>query len=161
MIDCNPSPGRAQSPYSFTNFQSRNMIADVLGTGINAVFPLASRIATLDLNAEAMVYALSLSSSLINSNNLDTVGIFVALDSGETVDVEAMNNLFLSHLTRQNSLPGLPVASSRANALNFGEQTAYKLSSGSRLALYCCSGNFADNEISAICSVYWAPNVAR
>lgn len=155
MIDCHSPLGR--SPYRFTNFQSRNIVADVLGTAVNALFPRARRIATLDLEAEAMLYALSLSSSLINGTNLDTVGVFVAVDSGEVIDTSDMTGLFLSHITRQNSIPGLPTASSRSNALNFGEATAYKLSSGRRLALYACSDNVADNEISAICSVYWSP----
>jgi len=156
MIDCNAA-GRGSTPYRFTNFQSRNMVFDGVGTAVNAVFPLATRVTTLDLQAEAMLYALSLSSSLINATALDTVGIFVATDAGLLIDTSDMVGLFLSHITRQNSIVGLATASSRSNALNFGEGTAYKLSSGQRLALYACSANAADNEISAICSIYWTP----
>lgn len=155
MIDCN-MPGRA-TPYRFTNFQSRNMVFDGVGTAVNALFPLAVRVAQIDLKAEAMLYALSLSSSLINATALDTVGVFVAVDSGELIDTSQMVGLFLSHITRQNSIVGLATASSRSNAINFGEGTAYRLSSGDKLALYACSANAADNEISAIVSAYWSP----
>ena len=149
-------PGRA-SPYRFTNFQSRNIVFDGVGTAVASLFPLARRVATINLQAEAMLYALSLSSSLINATALDTVGIFVGIDTAPLIDLSNMTGLFLSHITRQNSIVGLSTASSRSNALNFGEETAYKLSSGVNLALYACSANTADNELSAICSIYWTP----
>ena len=149
------APGR--SPYRFSNFATQTMILDAIGTQINSVFPQLRRVTTLDLQADAGVILFSLSTSLINAQALDTVGVFLGLDRGDIVNLNGSFDVFLSHLTRTNSIPGLPVASSRCNALNFGIDSAYKLASGAKLALYACSANLADNEMSAVASVYWTP----
>lgn len=158
MISCERSAGGGRtSPYRFTNFSTRNIQFAGVGTAVNAVFPSIRRLATLDLQAEAGIMSLSLASSIINATPLDTCGLFVALDRGEALSLEGAFDVFLSHVTRQNSIAGLPSSSSRTNTLAFGDATLYRLPSGVKLAIYGSSANAAANELTALLSVFWTP----
>lgn len=157
MISCERPGVAGASPYRFSNFSVQNMILNAVGTQINSAFPLAVRVATLNLQADAALMLISLSTSIVNALALDTVGIFLGIDRGLTVSLDGGFDLFLSHISRQNSLAGLPVASSRCNSLDYGTNSAYKLPSSVNLALYACSGNLADNELSAVASIFWTP----
>lgn len=157
MISCNPRRPGQTNPFPYSNFQTRTMFLDATGDTIATVFPLLRRMAFINFGTNAGLTGITLSSSLINQQPLDTVGVFVMLDRGPQVSAEGAFELFVSHLTLQNSTAGARQASSRSNAIAMGESSAYLLNSGQRLALYACSDNVIGNEISAVATAYWVP----
>jgi hypothetical protein len=145
FISCLPRKSANQNPFPFSNFQTRTMFLDATGDQIVSVFPLLRRMAVINFGTNAGLTGITLSSSLINQQPGDTVGVFVMLDRGEVLSAEGSFELFVSHLTLQNSTAGARQASSRSNAIAMGESSAYLLNSGQRLALYACSDNVLGN----------------
>lgn len=158
-IPCRPKRTGA-TPYTFFNFHVRSAAIDLTGVGppALAVFPLATRVAVLDWAGMLVgIIGMSLSTSLLNQTPLDTVAVIAALDVGDQLAANGANGIFLTHLVRQNATGAQRFASSRSNAIEMGQDSAYKLDSNQRIALYVASAAVAGNEISAMLSVYWTP----
>jgi hypothetical protein len=157
QIDCRRTlPGA--SPFQYFNFQVRTIVLDVLGNVVNAPLPLLRRLAVMDFAGMPVgIISMTLSTSLINQQPLDTVGVFAGIDNGLLISAGGSCALFLDHIVRQNSTVAVRAASSRTNSVTVPEGSVYPLPSGKNLALYCCSGNFAGNEISAVLNVFWTP----
>lgn len=157
-IDCNPSAGRG-SPYYFYTFQTRSLAVSLTGAQVNSVFPQAARVGLIDFQADVGLFSLVLATSLLNETAGDTVALAVGLDLGPVASLQGGINFFMSHLTRQNSTAAIRNANSKTNAMQMGQNTAYLLNSGQKLALYACSANAAGNELSAVLTAAWIPYI--
>lgn len=157
MIPCIPPAAGQAQPYQFSNFNVQSSAIHTDGSVINTVFPFCTRLSTISFNQPSGLTAISITSSIINELAGDVVGIFVTLDSGVILNLDGHTPVFLSHLCLQQSTPAFRNASSRTNTIVMGENTYYRLPSGSKLGIYACSDNDAGNEIAALISAYWIP----
>lgn len=161
-INCQVQKGQGQ-PYYFYNFQTRTAIVALTGDLINAIgpaiFPVATRVALIDFQADVGLFSLSFASSIINQVAGDTAGLFVALDSGPQISLDGGVNFLLNHLTRQNSTAAIRNANSKTTAVQMGQNTAYLLNSGQKLAIYASSANDVGNEFSATLTAAWIPYI--
>jgi hypothetical protein len=162
--DCDPL-GSEQTPYFFQNFLTRTATANLTGAQITALalqqgavsslFPLAVKVAEIDLQSNAGVIAVSLSTSITNYTASSVVGVYLGLDNGAVSDVNGMSRLFLNHICGQNASAGIPAAASRTNSLQMGQNSAYRVNSGQKIALYMSAPNDATTLVTAAATVYW------
>jgi len=162
---CDPL-GSEQTPFYFQNFLTRTVTANLTGaaiyalaggyvTGATSVFPVAVKVAEIDLQCNAGVIAVSLSTSITNYTVSSVVGVYFGLDNGPVSDVNGMSRLFLNHICGQNASSGIPAAASRTNSLQMGQNSAYRVNSGQKLAVYMSAPNDATTLVTAAASVYW------
>ncbi len=151
-----PQPSSNVSPYTFANFNTLTKSVVVTGAAVAKVFPLAVKVAELNFKTNAGVFAFALTSSL-TVPVAGQAGFFVALDQGDTVSVDGLTKLFLSHLSNQNSIPGVPNPSSRSNALQMGQRTYFPVPSGQKVALYASAPNDATVILSCDVTALWIP----
>jgi hypothetical protein len=154
---CAPDPALPNgSPYTFSNFSTKTVTIALNGTQVNALFPLAVKVAEIDLQTNAGLISLTLASS-VTLPVAGTVGIFAALADAQTVSVDALARLFLSHVSVQNSVPGVPNPSSRCNSLQMGQSSYYRVNQGQKIAIYASSPNDVTALMLAVVTAYWIP----
>jgi hypothetical protein len=153
-----------QTPFYFQNFLTRTVAFDLTGAqiatlaaaaGSSSNFPRAVKVAEIDLQSNAGLIGLSLSSTVTNFDVTATCAVLLGLDNGPVVNVDSLDRLFISHLSGVNSIPGLPASTSRTNALQMGQNSYYTVNSGQRIAIYAASPNNANNRLSGIATVFW------
>jgi len=160
------SIGGSDTPFFFQNFLTRTVTANLNGAqvnalangfvvGTNATFPVAVKVAEIDLQYNAGVIAVSLSSAITNYTAGSVCGIYFGLDNGPVSDVNGMSRLFLNHICGQNAIAGLPSSSSRTNSLQMGQNSSYRVNSGQKLALYVSAPSDSTTLLTAAASVYW------
>lgn len=155
--------GRAenQTPFFFQNFQTKSVSFSYTGAQINAlfppgaVFPKAVKVAEIDLQSNAGIIALTLSSSISNFFAGSTAAVYLALDNGDVADVNGMTRQFVQHVCGQNSVAGLPSASARTNAVQMGQNSYYTVNSGQKIAVYASAPNDASTLLSGVATVFW------
>jgi hypothetical protein len=162
--DCDPLSS-AETPFYFQNFLTRSVTADLTGAAVynlalaanaaSAVFPIAVKVAEIDLQTNAGLIGLTLSTSITNYTASSTCGIFFGLDNGPASDVNGMSRLFLNHICGQNASSGIPAAASRTNSIQMGQNSAYRVNSGQKFALYMSAPNDAYTLLTAVASIYW------
>jgi hypothetical protein len=164
-LACDPLGGES-TPYYFQNFLTRTVTANLTGAQVNvlagafvpgatAIFPVAVKVAEIDLQCNAGVIAVSLSTSITNYTASSVCGIYFGLDNGPVSDVNGMSRLFLNHICGQNASAGIPTAASRTNSLQMGQNSAYRVNSGQKLAIYMSAPNDVTTLLTAAASVYW------
>jgi hypothetical protein len=163
-LACDPLGGES-TPYYFQNFLTRSATANLTGAQITAqalqqgavssLFPLAVKVAEIDLQSNAGVIAVSLSTTITNYAPSSVVGVYLGLDNGAVSDVNGMSRLFLNHICGQNASVGIPAAASRTNSLQMGQNSAYRVNSGQKLALYMSAPNDVTTLVVAAATVYW------
>lgn len=161
-FNCRPRQNAqgGSGPYAFFNFRTKTIAGRQTGFfGTPAVFPVLTKIAEFDLGPAASgIVALAMTSSIINEAN-GVSGLVVALDRGGMTSFQANEgaDIFLSHLTEQNSTAGTRAASSRTNTFHMGESSAYLLEAGKRISVYGCATNGATNAMSYLITAYYVP----
>ena len=158
---CAPNPELPNgSPYTFSNFNTRSVAVTLNGAQIAAlgasIYPGAVKVGEIDLQTNAGLTALTLSSSLVLPV-AGTCGVFAAIADANTVNVQGITRLLLTHVTTQNSLPGVPNPSSRSNAMQMGQNTYYRVNQGQKIALYASSPNDVTALLSAVLTAFWIP----
>jgi len=151
-----PPTGASGSPYTFSNFYTRTVTVSLNGTQINSTFPLATQVAEIDLQTNAGLVSITMASSM-TLPVAGTVGFYAAMVDGRTIIVNAMSRLFLSHISGQNSLPGVPNPSARSNSLQMGQSSYYRVNQGQTIALYASAPNDVTALMSAVVTVYYIP----
>jgi hypothetical protein len=159
------SIGGSDTPFFFQNFLTRTVTANFTGAQVNALavagdgasstFPIAVKVAEIDLQSNAGVIAVSLSSAITNYTAASVCDIYFGLDNGPVSDVNGMSRLFLNHICGQNAIAGLAGSSSRTNSLQMGQNSSYRVNSGQKLAVYMSAPNDAATLLTAAASVYW------
>ncbi len=163
--DCDPF-GSSDTPFFFQNFLTRTVTANLTGaqvdalaagyvSGASSTFPLAVKVAEIDLQCNAGVIAVSLSTSITNYTASSVCAIYFGLDNGPVSDVNGMSRLFLNHICGQNAMAGLPSASSKTNSMQMGQNSCYRVNSGQKLAVYMSAPNDSTTLLTAAASVYW------
>jgi hypothetical protein len=91
-------------------------------------------------------------------------GLFLARDLGAVIninqqsDTETASDVFISQLTHQNSTPTTIAPLSRTNTIAFGGDTQFiRVQAGTRLALYACGSNDANNLYTAVANLHLTP----
>jgi hypothetical protein len=123
---------------------------------VNAAFPLAVKVAEIDLQTNAGLFSLTLSSSILNPA-VGTAGLFAGIADTDTVSISQLNRLFLSHVSTQNSIAGVPNPSSRSNAVQMGQNSYYRVNQGQKIAVYASSPNDVTVLLSAVLTCFWIP----
>ena len=163
--DCDPL-GSEQTPFYFQNFLTRTVTANTTGaavyalantyvSGATSIFPVAVKVAEIDLQTNAGLIGLTLSTSITNYAAFSTCGIFFGLDNGPVSDVNGMSRLFLNHICGQNASTGIPASASRTNSIQMGQNSAYRVNCGQKFALYMSAPNDAPTLLTAVASIYW------
>lgn len=158
---CGGASPRAQNqtPFFFQNFLTRSVSFNLTGAAINAlapaVFPICTKVAEIDLGSNAGLISLSLSTSITNYTAASTCAIYLGLDNGPTCDVNGMQRTFLQQICGQNSVPGLPNAASRTNAVQMGQNSYYTVNSGQKIVIYASAPNDAATLLSGVATVFW------
>lgn len=154
---CAPDPALPNgSPYTFSNFSTKSATIALDGTQINTLFPRAVKVGEIDLQTNAGLISLTLASS-VTLPVAGTIGLFAALSDAAVIDINAMPHLFLSHVSAQNSIPGVPNPSSRCNSLQMGQSSFYRVNQGQKIAIYASAPNNAGALVSAVVTAYWIP----
>ena len=146
----------AGSPYTFSNFYTRSATVNTTGNLVNSAFPTAKKVAEIDLQTNAGIFSLTLSSSILNPV-VGTAGLFAGLADADTVSINELTRLFLSHVSSQNSIVGVPNPSARSNAVQMGQNTYYRVNQGQKIAIYAASPNDVSVLLSAVLTVFWIP----
>jgi hypothetical protein len=162
--DCDPLSS-AETPFYFQNFLTRSVTANLTGAQVNAravttgalssTFPLGVKVAEIDLQTNAGLIGLTLSTSITNYTASSVCAIYFGLDNGDASDVNGMSRLFLNHICGQNASAGIPAAASRTNSIQMGQNSAYRVNSGQKFALYMSAPNDATTLLTAVASIYW------
>jgi hypothetical protein len=160
-MPCDPF-NTEETPFYFQNFLTRSVTANLSGAAVYAlagsatsIFPLAVKVAEIDLQTNAGLIGLTLSTSITNYTASSTCGIFFGLDNGAVSDVNGMSRLFLNHICGQNASAGIPSAASRTNSIQMGQNSAYRVNCGQKFALYMSAPNDATTLLTAVASIYW------
>lgn len=140
--------------------ETRILTLDTDGTAVNAVFPTLRRLVTYQFTQSYNLIALSLSCSIANTTT-NVAGLFVGRDLGAQVniqqqsDTQVASDIFISQLTHQNSTITTIAPLSRTNTIGFsGDRQFIQIEGGSRLALYGCGDNDANNLYAAVVSLH-------
>jgi hypothetical protein len=166
---CGGSSTRAtnQTPFFFQNFLTRSVSFSFTGAQINAlavaalapsaVFPVCVKVAEIDLQANVGLISVNMSSTITNYTAASTCALYLALDNGPVCDVNGMSRQFLSHMSGQNSIAGLPASTSRSTSIQMGQNTYYSVNSGQKIVLYASAPNDATTLLSGIGTVFYIP----
>jgi len=102
----------------------------------------------------------TLSCSIINTSTA-VAGLFLGRDLGEQVDIgqqsdtQTASDIYISQLTHQNSTATTIAPLSRTNTIAFGGDASFiPIQAGTRLAVYACGENDADNFYSAVINLH-------
>lgn len=166
LCSCAPANGSAsgQTPYFFNNFLTRSVSFNLDGNAINAlagaagssaIFPLAVKVAEIDLQSNAGIIGMSLSTSIINPVAGAVCAVYLALENGLVTDVNGMQRQFVNHICGQNSVAGLPSANSRTNSIQMGQNSFYSVNSGQKIVLYASAPNDATALLAGVATVFW------
>ena len=161
---CDPL-NASETPFYFQNFLTRSVTANLTGAAVHtlalaanatsAAFPVAVKVAEIDLQTNAGLIGVTLSTSITNYAASSVCGIYFGLDNGPASDVNGMSRLFLNHICGQNAMAGIPAAASRTNSIQMGQNSAYRVNSGQKFALYMSAPNDATTLLTAVASIYW------
>lgn len=164
-MSCNfcggPANGQAanRTPFFFQNFLTRSVSFSLTGAQINAlgnaIFPRCVKVAEIDLQSNAGLISVNLSSTMTNYTAASTCATFIALENGDVCDVNGMTRQFLSHICGQNSAPGLPSSTSRSNAIQMGQNSYYSVNSGQKIVIYASAPNDATALLAGVATVFY------
>jgi len=149
------------SPYTFSNFATKSVAirytgAQIIALSASATYPVTVKVGEIDLQTNAGLFALSLSSSITNPV-AGVAGVFAAIGEADVINITGMTKLFLSHNCEQNSIAGLPNPSSRSNSLQMGQNSYFRINQGVKIAIYACAPNDASVLVSAVLTAFWIP----
>lgn len=124
-----------------------DLITDVIATewtgAALVAFPNTARIAqSQPFQSDVGLFGMVLVCSLVNDQADTRFGVWAAIDTGTALDLRGASHVFLGAVTQQNSSAGgVPNPSSKTANLSFGENSAIRVNSGQRIALYACGTN--------------------
>jgi hypothetical protein len=154
----------SQTPFFFQNFLTRSVSFSFTGAQINtlagapgAVFPKCVVVAEMDLQANVGLISVNMSSSITNYVAASTCAVYIALENGQVCDVNGMTRQFLSHMSGQNSIAGLPSSTSRSTSIQMGQNSYYSVNSGQKIVIYASAPNDATVLLSGIATVFYIP----
>ena len=140
--------------------ETRVLTLNVLGTSVDATFPTLRRLVTYQFTQSYQLIAISLSCSIVNTD-ATVACLFVGRDMGDQIniaqqsDTQVASDIFISQLTHQNSTVSTIAPLSRTNTIAFsGDKQFIQIEGGSRLALYGCGANDANNLYSAVVNLH-------
>ena len=144
--------------------ETRVMTLNFNGSAIsNAQFPTLQRMSAFQFSQDYYLVASTLSCSIVNTST-PVAGLFLARDLGNIIninqqsDTETASDVFISQLTHQNSTPTTIAPLSRTNTIAFGGDTQFiRVQAGTRLALYACGANEANNFYTAVANLHVTP----
>jgi hypothetical protein len=153
-----------QTPFFFQNFLTRSVSFSYTGAQINAlagatgaVFPKCVVVAEIDLQANVGLISVNMSSTITNYMAASTCALYIALENGNVCDVNGMSRQFLSHMSGQNSIAGLPASTSRSTSIQMGQNSYYSVNSGQKIVLYASAPNDANTLLSGVGTVFYIP----
>jgi hypothetical protein len=116
---------------------------------INTAFPAAVRVANQGFVTPVGIVSVDLATGILNISTDGIVGVFVARDTGPTLNVAQSTDVYAAHLC-----PALSSASFRSGQ-TFADDVAPKIGSGVKMALYVSSAgtNSGGNLISAVVTI--------
>jgi ubiquinone biosynthesis protein UbiJ len=133
------------------------------GAIVNSQFPTLQRMSAYQFSQDYYLVASTLSCSIVNTST-PVAGLFLARDLGAVIninqqsDTETASDVFISQLTHQNSTPTTIAPLSRTNTIAFGGDTQFiRVQAGTRLALYACGSNDANNLYTAVANLHLTP----
>ena len=140
--------------------ETRVLTLDVDGTAVATTFPLLKRLVTYQFTQDYNLVAGTLSCSIINTSTA-VAGLFLGRDLGEQVDIgqqsdtQTASDIYISQLTHQNSTATTIAPLSRTNTIAFSGDTSFiPIQAGTRVAVYACGANDADNLYSAVINLH-------
>lgn len=149
-------PGSAQQPQQFRylTYKTGGLTAQQTGAQVASTFPTVKLVASFGFSNNVAVVGMSLTTSIINYDP-DAAGVFLARGNRTAIDVsQGATDIYLSHITLNNSITGLNQPSSRTNSMAFANDTALRFSSSDQLSIYmCASGLTVGTILSAVLQV--------
>jgi hypothetical protein len=159
------SRASSQTPFFFQNFLTRSVSFAYTGAQIHALalaasapgaaFPACVKVAEIDLQCNAGLISVNMSSSITNYVAGSTCATYLALENGVVCDVNGMSRQFLSHMSGQNSIAGLPASTSRSTSIQMGQNSYYSVNSGQKIVIYASAPNDASTLLSGIATVFY------
>ena len=140
--------------------ETRVLTLNVDGTAVATSFPLLKRLVTYQFTQDYNLVAGTLSCSIINIST-EVAGLFLGRDLGEQVDIgqqsdtQTASDIYISQLTHQNSTASTIAPLSRTNTIAFGGDASFiPIQAGTRVAVYACGANEADNLYTAVINLH-------
>lgn len=139
------------------HYSSSALPINLPGTAVNTVYPIYKRLGSIDMPGNNLALAsVMLTSSLVC--RVGVVGVLIAVDVGDVINITAAQGVLLSHVAFFNTDPAYVVPVSRSNQIAWGHDELFALPSGAKLSLYGCSQNDAVNTVVATLLATYLPD---